>query len=231
MLLDLNSTMNDHQAAYMMACKITSIHQSQTPSSKNEKSMAPITITEEDVYKVLKEINTNKATGPDKISGRIVKQCTTSLLYIIHSIFNVSLDLCHMQNLWKIGENKLILSYQGNVYAMYVLMQAGADRSITDSNGNTALHIVARGSGSKNILQIIINHGADMNAANSENETALLLASRMGSWESVKVLLSGGADVSIADIYGDTCLHKLLHRECDQETLQVLLEHGVPVSY
>ena len=57
-----------------------------------------------DVYKVLKEINTNKATGPDKISGRIVKQCTTSLLYIIHSIFNISLDLCRMPNLWNIGE-------------------------------------------------------------------------------------------------------------------------------
>ena len=54
--------------------------------------------------KSLRKINTNKATGPDKISGRIVKQCTTSLLYIIHSIFNISLDLCRMPNLWKIGE-------------------------------------------------------------------------------------------------------------------------------
>ena len=50
------------------------------------------------------EINTNKATGPDKITGPIVKQRTTSLLYIIHSIFNISLDLCRMSNLWKISE-------------------------------------------------------------------------------------------------------------------------------
>ena len=83
----------------------SSIHQTQKSDLEKRKiHEAPITITEEDVYKVLKEINTNKATGPDKISGRIVKQCTTSLLYIIHSIFNISLDLCRMPNLWKIGE-------------------------------------------------------------------------------------------------------------------------------
>ena len=83
----------------------SSIHQTQKSElEKRNIHEAPITITEEDVYKVLKEINTNKATGPDKISRRIVKQCTTSLLYIIHSIFNISLDLCRMPNLWKIGE-------------------------------------------------------------------------------------------------------------------------------
>ena len=61
----------------------SSIHQTQKSDLEKRKiHEALITITEEDVYKVLKEINTNKATGPDKISGRIVKQCTTSLLSI-----------------------------------------------------------------------------------------------------------------------------------------------------
>ena len=64
----------------------------------------PITVTQSDVYFILKSINTNKSTGPDKISGRIIKQCVTSLLPIIHNIFNISLRLCKMPTLWKIGE-------------------------------------------------------------------------------------------------------------------------------
>ena len=79
----------------------SSIHQIQKSDLEKRKiHEAPITIAE-DVYKVHKEINTNKATGPDKISGRIVKRCTTSLVYIIHSIFNISLDLCACQTYGK----------------------------------------------------------------------------------------------------------------------------------
>ena len=45
---------------------------------------APIKITEAKVYKVLRTNYRNKATRPEKISERIVKQCTTSLVYIVH---------------------------------------------------------------------------------------------------------------------------------------------------
>ena len=64
----------------------------------------PITVSESEVYFILKSINTNKATGPDKLSGRIIKQCVTSLVPIIHTIFNNSIEQCVMPALWKIGE-------------------------------------------------------------------------------------------------------------------------------
>ena len=63
----------------------------------------PILIIEE-VCKVLKTLNTKKATGPDKVSGMIVKECRSSLIYIIHNIFHIPLHLCRMPHLWKIGE-------------------------------------------------------------------------------------------------------------------------------
>ena len=56
----------------------------------------PITVSESEVYFILKSINTNKATGPDKLSGRIIKQCVTSLVPIIHTIFNNSIEQCVM---------------------------------------------------------------------------------------------------------------------------------------
>ena len=68
------------------------------------RNESPITISTQEVAKALKSIKTNKATGPDNISGLILKKCLSSLLYILHYIFNQSVDLCTMPSLWKIGE-------------------------------------------------------------------------------------------------------------------------------
>ena len=43
-------------------------------------------------------------SGPDKLNGRIIQQCVTSLVPIIHTIFNNSIEQCVMPALWKIGE-------------------------------------------------------------------------------------------------------------------------------
>ena len=63
-----------------------------------------LTISKEEVFKVLQSININKATGPDKLSGRLIKNCITSLHDIIHNIYNISLYMCKMPRIWKLGE-------------------------------------------------------------------------------------------------------------------------------
>ena len=68
------------------------------------RNEGPITISTQEVVKALKYIKTNKASGPDNISGLILKKCLSSLLYILHYISNQSVDLCTMPSLWKIGE-------------------------------------------------------------------------------------------------------------------------------
>ncbi len=83
----------------------STIHQRIKTKLQNElPNETPITVSESEVYFILKSINTNKATGPDKLSGRIIKQCVTSLVPIIHTIFNNSIEQCVMPALWKIGE-------------------------------------------------------------------------------------------------------------------------------
>ena len=119
---------------------------------------------------------------------------------------------------------------QGNIDAMCALVNAGADPNITDSWGNTGLHLLVQGGSSKHILEAIIAHGADVNAVNNEGATALMLACETGQKDAVNILLRAGADTSIVDVHADTCLHILLHRECDQEILQMLLDHGAPVN-
>ena len=124
----------------------------------------------------------------------------------------------------------MLACHQGNIDAMCALVNAGADPNIADSWGNTGLHLAVQGGSSKHVLEEIIAHGADVNAVNNEGATALMLACETWQKEFVNVLLRAGADTSICDVHGDTCLHKLLHRECDQETLEMLLDHGVPVN-
>ena len=124
----------------------------------------------------------------------------------------------------------MVACHQGIIDAMCLLVNAGADPNIADSWGNTGLHLVVQGCCNKHVLAKLMDHGADVNAMNNEGATTLMLACETGQRESLNALLSAGTDTSIVDVHGDTCLHKLIHREHDHEALQMLLDHGVPVN-
>jgi hypothetical protein len=56
--------------------------------------MEPIKISRDGVYKLIKNINPSKATGPDTIAGRVLKEnidiCTDILTNCLFSIFAFS---------------------------------------------------------------------------------------------------------------------------------------------
>ena len=124
----------------------------------------------------------------------------------------------------------MLASSMGNVDAINVLLGIGADFNVTDVDGNTLLHHAINTHINKETLLAIIHLGTIVNVVNNEGSTALLLACSAGQTDSADILLQAGADTSIVDIHGDTCLHKILYRKCDQETLQILLDHDVPVN-
>ncbi|KAK1784240.1 hypothetical protein P4O66_003729 [Electrophorus voltai] len=53
----------------------------------------PLIITESDVRRVFKRVNTRKAMGPDGICGRVLKACADQLAPVFTDIFNLSLML------------------------------------------------------------------------------------------------------------------------------------------
>ena len=118
----------------------------------------------------------------------------------------------------------------GKLDIMNVILHCRADPNIADIDGDTLLHIAVQKNVSSETLQVIIDNMADVNVVNYDGKTALLLACSLGQMKSVNVLLKAGADSSIVDVHGDTCLHKILYRECDQEALQLLLDYGAPVN-
>ena len=79
-------------------------------------------------------------------------------------------------------------------------------------------------------VQAIIQHGADVNAANNQGQTALWFACIDGQDSFVTILIDTGADPSIADKYGDLCLHAAIHGQCSTESIQKITEHGAHVN-
>ncbi|XP_076849645.1 uncharacterized protein LOC143497901 [Brachyhypopomus gauderio] len=51
----------------------------------------PVTISESDVRKALKQVNSRKAAGPDGIPGRVLKSCADQLAPVFITIINLSL--------------------------------------------------------------------------------------------------------------------------------------------
>ena len=56
-----------------------------------------------DVRNLLKNINSNKAPGPDGIHGKILKNCAISIAYPLSIIFNTSFNTGTIPNEWKLA--------------------------------------------------------------------------------------------------------------------------------
>ena len=126
----------------------------------------------------------------------------------------------------------MLASKMGKVDAINVLLSAGADRTIEDAYGDTWIHYAIHGDCSKEVLQSIIDQGADVNATNKEGDTPLMLASQNENEDAINVLLSTGANRSrtFKDRYGDTWIHYAVREDCSNEVLQSFIDHGHDVN-
>ena len=131
----------------------------------------------------------------------------------------------------KSNETPLMAAFwKANEDAVNVLLNAGADPNIADDYGETCLHDAVRGGYSKKILQAIINYGADVNATNKNNRTALMIACKMGNIDVICVLLNAGANPHIADNDGNTCLHDAVDGDCNKEVLQAIISQDANIN-
>ena len=66
----------------------------------NLPDMPSITILPEGVLKLLRNLNPSKATGPDAIPAKILKECAESLAPVLAKIFQKSLDVGRVPTSW-----------------------------------------------------------------------------------------------------------------------------------
>lgn len=100
--------------------------------------------------------------------------------------------------------------------------------SFFQQRGETPLHLAAR-SNQIDVMKILIDNGATVDACAHENQTPLHIAARLGNAEIVTLLLEKGAnaDAQTRDQY--TALH-IAAREGKEDVAAVLLDRGATLS-
>jgi ankyrin repeat protein len=83
--------------------------------------------------------------------------------------------------------------------------------------------------GNFDVVQALLDHGANVNERNIRHRTPLILASRSGKYEVAKLLIKYGADVNCRNKEGWTPLH-LASRDGYLDVAQLLLDHGADVN-
>ena len=121
------------------------------------------------------------------------------------------------------GATSLILAaYHGHTETVrYLVGLPQVDVNHTDKKGFTSLLAAVEEPGA-DVVEVLIDAGADIEVNRSDRRSPLLLASECGNLRVVEVLLKAGADLCVTDNKGDTCL-TLAADKGHTETVRTLL--------
>jgi len=113
----------------------------------------------------------------------------------------------------------------GQLERVRLLLDKGTPTNTRYYDGDYALLDIAAIRYNTEIMKLLIERGADLNAASRTGLTVLHHAAKKINTPAVKLLLDSGMDVNIADNNGYTPLHYAA-RDSEVDTVALLLEHG-----
>ena len=100
----------------------------------------------------------------------------------------------------------IFAAYYGHTETVrYLVGLPEVDVNHCDSQNETALHYAAK-KGHAEVVQVLIDAGADIDTRNNDGHSPLHCASTSGALEVVKVLVEAGARANVTDDDGRTCL-------------------------
>lgn len=110
---------------------------------------------------------------------------------------------------------------------LLLLLTFGADVDKVERTGRSALHIACEG-GDQSTAQVLVQHGADVNAR-VYGKPALLVAAEKGHADMVEFLVEHGADVNAEDLDQHRALHWMSKHD-SAKTVMFLSERGADLE-
>jgi ankyrin repeat protein len=124
-------------------------------------------------------------------------------------------------------------AYNGDLEKVKEIIEMDPNEiNVKDRLDFTPLHL-ASGKGHSEIVEFLLNHGADIESEMFDRETPLLVAARFaghdGKYETIKTLLEHGAKVNHKDKHGRTALHYAAMYS-GKEVMNLLISYGADVN-
>ncbi|CAI2378401.1 unnamed protein product [Moneuplotes crassus] len=91
---------------------------------------------------------------------------------------------------------------RGDIESAQIFLEAGADIGKADKLGRTALHFAASIGTNLELIELLVDSGADVNSQSSGGETPIMKAISFDNADATKTLLEKGADPEIENKMG-----------------------------
>ena len=114
-------------------------------------------------------------------------------------------------------------------FAQYLVDYRAQNKKATDHDGGTPMHLAAY-QGHKEIVQVLMQHGANKNAVTTKGWTPLICATVNGRVAVVEYLLEQGCEMDHADSSGCTALHQAAANPGNFEVGQLLFRFGAKLD-
>ena len=156
----------------------------------------------------------------------LLKEKRVSVLGLTNILFNQKFE-----DLWQLENTGLILAVYHNLKdAVCMLLEMGVDVNEPKRYGRlTALH-EAIYQEDQDIVSLLLENGANIEARTDMDETPFYLAMENGSYALADLLMKQGADIKTKAIDGKSVLHVVSGNEDSGEALDLLLRLGIEVN-